>query len=65
MSEKSDENAAKDSEKTAEKAPAPIVKKPVIDRNKIFDKNQNKGFMQSKGTKGAGAIRQMRSQRGR
>ncbi len=63
-------NDAKDdspSEKTPEKAPVINPIKPLSLKNVFSAKPQvqKKSFMQSKGAKGGGGIRQMRSQRGR
>jgi hypothetical protein len=70
---KSEESAAPEPEKEVEKAAAPkpaatpAIPKPGADKAKIFGKPmQQKPFMPPKGGKGGGgAIRQMRSQRGR
>ncbi|MEI6537434.1 MAG: hypothetical protein WCN98_18970 [Verrucomicrobiaceae bacterium] len=53
--------------KAPQKTPAPNPIKPLTLKNVFSDKPpvQKKSFMQSKGSKGGGGIRQMRSQRGR
>lgn len=53
--------------KTLEKAPEINQIKPLSLKNVFSAKPQiqKKSFMQSKGAKGGGGIRQMRSQRGR
>ena len=69
----SDGGAAKEPEKAVEapkagaaKPAIPAVPKPGAEKGKFFTKPpQQKTFMPPKGGKGGGAIRQMRSQRGR